>query len=82
MLPSELFANLASKLFVVQILNDRGRVMSFGSGVVVMAGHVVTNKHVIEGAVAIRSSAEMRTTPRYPALDYLRAAWHTLCGAG
>ncbi|MGH7868966.1 MAG: trypsin-like peptidase domain-containing protein [Candidatus Dormibacteraceae bacterium] len=54
MVLSELFAELAAKVFVVQALNGRGRVMSFGSGVVVTPDHIVTNKHVIEGATAVR----------------------------
>jgi predicted RNA-binding protein YlqC (UPF0109 family) len=63
MLLPELFANLAPKVFVVQPLDGRGRVMSFGSGVVVMPGHVVTNKHVVENAAAIRVKHGNRTWP-------------------
>ncbi len=63
MLPPELFENLASKVFVVQSLDGRGRVASFGSGVVVTPGHVVTNKHVVENAAAIRVKHGNRTWP-------------------
>ena len=63
MLPAELFANLASRVFVVQSLDGHGGILSFGSGVVVLPGHVVTNKHVVKGAVAIKVKHGNSTWP-------------------
>lgn len=63
MLPEELFASLASKVFVVQALDSQGGVLSFGSGVAVKPDHVVTNKHVVKDAVAIRPKHGHRMWP-------------------
>ncbi len=63
MLPAELFASLASSVFVVQSLSKEGKLLSFGSGVVVKPGHVVTNKHVVMGGVAIRVKHGSQTWP-------------------
>jgi Flp pilus assembly protein TadD len=63
MLPAELFASLASNVFVVQSLSREGKLLSFGSGVVVTPGHVVTNKHVVKEGTAIRVKHGKHTWP-------------------
>jgi hypothetical protein len=61
--PQEVFRQVSPSVFVVESLNSNGEVLAFGSGVAVnipTKAHsasdllVVTNKHVIYGAVAYR----------------------------
>jgi Flp pilus assembly protein TadD len=63
MLPSELFVRLAPNVFVVQTLSTDGTLVSFGSGVVVTPGHVITNKHVLKEGTAIRVKHGKHTWP-------------------
>src|SRR5438093_13562657 len=64
--PQEVFGRVSPSVFVVEALNSKGEVLAFGSGVAVKIPTktaqlganttsglvVVTNKHVIYGAVA------------------------------
>jgi S1-C subfamily serine protease/regulator of sirC expression with transglutaminase-like and TPR domain len=61
--PQEVFSRVSPSVFVVESLNSRGEVFAYGSGVAVRIPRksnaasdllVVTNKHVIYGAVAYR----------------------------
>src|SRR3990172_6571949 len=52
--PPELFKRLAPSVFVVEILGANGSVIAIGSGVAVASNQVVTNKHVVDGALSIR----------------------------
>ena len=48
----ELFKRCASAVFVVEALDEAGRVLALGSGVAIGADRLVTNEHVIEGPAA------------------------------
>ncbi len=56
--PPQIFGRVSPSVFVVESLNTEGAVLAFGSGVAVKLPTsdlvVVTNKHVIYGAVAYR----------------------------
>jgi len=61
--PREVFSRVSPSVFVVEGLNSKGEVLAFGSGVAVRIPtkgnaasdlFVVTNKHVIYGAIAYR----------------------------
>jgi len=61
--PQEVFRRVSPSVFVVESLNSKGEVLALGSGVAVKIPtrvngasnlFVVTNKHVIYGAVAYR----------------------------
>jgi tetratricopeptide (TPR) repeat protein len=51
---TEVFEAVAPSVVVVQVEGAGGKVRSFGSGVIVAAGQVVTNCHVVDKAADIR----------------------------
>jgi tetratricopeptide (TPR) repeat protein len=52
--PQELFKRLSPSVFVVEVLDESGSLVAFGSGVAVASDQVITNKHVIDAGVAFR----------------------------
>ena len=52
--PEKLFQQVSPSVFLVEAVGPDGRILSQGSGVVVAPEGVVTNRHVVEQATAIR----------------------------
>ena len=50
-------------MFVVEVLDESGFLVAFGSGVAVASDQVITNKHVIDAGVAFRIKQGSRTWP-------------------
>jgi tetratricopeptide (TPR) repeat protein len=68
------FARVSPSVVTVQVLDAAGQVDGHGSGVVVAAGQVATNCHVVERAAALRVVAGSQERPaqwtrRLPGLD-------------
>jgi Flp pilus assembly protein TadD len=74
--PEQLFKRLATSVFVVEALNEEGKVVAFGSGVAVAPDHVVTNRHVIAEGISLRIRQGSRT---WPAIVTHLDADHDLC---
>lgn len=54
MLPREVFLRVSPSIFIVECLSPNEDVISSGSGVVVRAGHLVTNSHVVRESSSVR----------------------------
>jgi tetratricopeptide (TPR) repeat protein len=52
--PQKLFSCLSWSVMVVESLDAKGSVIALGSGVVIGADHVITNRHAIEEGVSFR----------------------------
>ena len=50
---SEVFEQVSASVVVVEVRDDKGQAIGFGSGVVISSGEVVTNAHVVKGAAEI-----------------------------
>lgn len=74
--PQALFRRLSPSIFIVEVLDKNGSPVAIGSGVAVASDQVVTNKHVIEGGVALTVKQGSRTWPA--AVTYLDPD-HDLC---
>ena len=61
--PEELFNRLSRSVFVVEVLDENGSLIAFGSGVAVTPNQVVTNKHVIDGGATLRIKQGSRSWP-------------------
>ena len=61
---SEVFDTVSASVVTVQTYDAKGKILSFGSGVVLSEGGVATNCHVLEGAVKVEV---LRQTTKYPA---------------
>lgn len=59
--PQRLFQELSRSVFVVEALDSDGDVVAFGSGVAIGTDSVLTNHHVIEGAVSIRVTQKAKS---------------------
>jgi tetratricopeptide (TPR) repeat protein len=74
MTPIELFKQASKSIVVIKTYDDKGKLISFGSGVVLDSeGDVVTNCHVIERAaklIVVYENKEYAATPKY--VDRLR----------
>lgn len=65
---AEIFEKTSRSVVVVKIQNEKGKITSFGSGVILPDGDVVTNCHVIENASNIKvyqGEKEYLATQRY-----------------
>jgi tetratricopeptide (TPR) repeat protein len=65
---AEIFEKASQSVVVVQIQDEQGKTIAFGSGVVLPSGDVATNCHVIEDAVGIRvyqGKNGYNASPRY-----------------
>lgn len=51
--PSEVFQRVKGSVFVVKALDDKGRQVTQGSGVLLLDGRVATNCHVVQDAIRI-----------------------------
>jgi tetratricopeptide (TPR) repeat protein len=51
---SEIFEKVSASVVVVQVYNEKGKAIGFGSGVVLPGGDVATNYHVVEKATKIK----------------------------
>ncbi len=61
--PQEIFKRASPSVMVVESLDAKGLVTAFGSGVVIAAGRVVTNRHVIESGVSFMVERAGKTWP-------------------
>lgn len=52
--PQQLFKRASRSVFVVEALDSSDSVIAFGSGVAIAPNLVVSNKHVIKGAISLR----------------------------
>ena len=72
--PIELFKQASKSVVVIKTYDDKGKLVSFGSGVVLDSeGDVVTNCHVVERAaklIVVFENKEYAATPKY--VDRLR----------
>jgi tetratricopeptide (TPR) repeat protein len=50
----EIFKRVSPSVMVVESLDAEGSAITFGSGVVIAPGRVITNRHVIEGGASFR----------------------------
>jgi tetratricopeptide (TPR) repeat protein len=50
----EIFKRVSPSVMIVESLDAKGSIATFGSGVVVASGNVITNRHVIENGVSFR----------------------------
>jgi len=57
------FAAVSPSVVVVETFDSKGKPLSLGSGVVVAAGRVVTNFHVVRGAAKLRLRQKSETWP-------------------
>lgn len=57
---SQLFRQVAPAIFVVEALDGKGLVLKSGSGIAVAPDQIVTNNHVVEGAISIRVKQKER----------------------
>jgi len=59
----QIFKRISPSVMVVESLDANGKVAAFGSGVVIVSGHVITNRHVIEDGVSFRIEHDGKKWP-------------------
>ena len=70
--PEEVFRQVASSIVVVEVSGAKGEAISFGSGVIIAPGQVITNCHVIKDGktFTIRQSNQKGNQPQPASLRY------------
>src|SRR6185295_9193166 len=63
--PEQVFEKASPSVVTVATFNATGRIVGFGSGVVIAPGEVITNCHVVEVGVKWSVQRDGRTTPAY-----------------
>lgn len=61
--PADIFKRVAPSVVVIEALDADRRVVALGSGVVIASEKIVTNRHVLEDAVAVRVRQGSTTWP-------------------
>ena len=63
--PEQVFEKASPSVVTVETLDITGSIVSFGSGVVIAPGEVITNCHVVEDRVRLRVRKGGHTSPAY-----------------
>ncbi len=70
--PEEVFQQVAASIVVVEVSGAKGEAISFGSGVIIAPGQIITNCHVIKNgkSFTIRQSNQTGSQPQPATLRY------------
>ena len=74
------FEQVRGSMVIVTILDERNEIEGEGSGVVISAGKIITNCHVVRDAGSIRVTWADQTFPATLELDDTRAGFMSIAG--